>query len=379
MNSLANPHTYDTHTTPRPGPMSEIATHNPLAPTNKAAEPIDLISLGAGVQSSTLALMADEGLILSRPYAGIFADTQQEPLSVYRWLSFLCGVQLQFRTDGRAFVEPGRYNSGKLSFPVHIVTTGDIKEDALRVRQRKDGRGSWVPSGVPHYSINADGSHGHGPRQCTHDFKIIPIEREQRAIIGASALLHWRKTHKSALREISRHRKALADWKRSKKLGHEAGTMPIMPEAAWNECQSDPLVIAWIGISTDEASRTKPSRVPYVRYRWPHIERGFNREDCEAWLEKRGLKAPKSACKFCPYHNDDEWIRLRDEEPLDFADAVSFDYAYRDAKAKTVSQNFTTFLHPSRVPLDQVSFVKSQGKQLALSMFNNECEGMCGV
>ena len=69
---------------------------------------------------------------------------------------------------------------------------------------------------------------------------------------------------------------------------------------------------------------------------------------------------------------------MRDEEPRDFKEAVAFDYAYREAKVKTVSQTgFMPFIHDSRVPLDLVMFVKSHGKQL--TMFNNECEGMCGV
>lgn len=42
-----------------------------------------IISLGAGVQSSTLALMAAAGEIAPMPVAAIFADTQDEPASVY--------------------------------------------------------------------------------------------------------------------------------------------------------------------------------------------------------------------------------------------------------------------------------------------------------
>jgi hypothetical protein len=44
--------------------------------------PIHILSLGAGVQSSTLALMAAAGEITPMPEAAIFADTQGEPQSV---------------------------------------------------------------------------------------------------------------------------------------------------------------------------------------------------------------------------------------------------------------------------------------------------------
>jgi 3'-phosphoadenosine 5'-phosphosulfate sulfotransferase (PAPS reductase)/FAD synthetase len=59
------------------------------------------LSLGAGVQSSTLALMAARGEIGPMPKAAIFADTQAEPESVYRWLDWL---------------------EKQLPFPVHRVT-----------------------------------------------------------------------------------------------------------------------------------------------------------------------------------------------------------------------------------------------------------------
>ena len=46
------------------------------------AQPIHVLSLGAGVQSSTLALMAAAGEVTPMPTAAIFADTQAEPARV---------------------------------------------------------------------------------------------------------------------------------------------------------------------------------------------------------------------------------------------------------------------------------------------------------
>lgn len=291
-------------------------------------EPIHIISLGAGVQSSTMALMASEGLVAPFPVGGIFADTQREPLSVYRWLSFLCGVEVKFRSNGRPYVEPGRYMAGRLNFQVHIVTAGDIGADALRVRERKDKKGSWVRSGVPHYTTNQDGSAGHGPRQCTHDFKLVPIAREQRVIMKEAVAKH---------------------------------------------------AIIWIGISTNEISRCKDSRVRYATHRWPLIELNKSRHDCEQWLKSRGLKAPRSACEFCPYHSDAEWRRLKTEEPFHFDAAASFERDYQAAKAQTVRLKwFVPWLHPKRIPLDKIDF-STEEERGQVNLFNNECEGMCGV
>jgi hypothetical protein len=255
-----------------------------------------------------MALMAAAGEITPMPQAAIFADTGAEPGSVYRWLDWL---------------------EKQLPFPVHRVMQGEgLAKDALRIRQRKDGKGSWVPSGIPHFSENSDGTFGQGPRQCTQDFKLAPLMRE------------------------------------AKKLMKENGANHL---------------IQWIGISLDEAHRMKPSRVNYATSIWPLIKLRMKRWDCLRWMQKHGFpKPPRSACVFCPYHSDTEWKRLKIEEPEEFAKAVDFERAYQDAKRLTFGKGFTPFLHASRTPLDQVDFSTDEdhGQQI---MFGNECEGICGV
>ena len=49
---------------------------------------VRVLSLGAGVQSSTLALMIEHGEVPMVDCA-IFADTGDEPKEVYKWLDFL--------------------------------------------------------------------------------------------------------------------------------------------------------------------------------------------------------------------------------------------------------------------------------------------------
>lgn len=314
--------------------------------------PIHILSLGAGVQSSTLALMAAAGEVTPMPAAAIFADTQAEPASVYRWLEWL---------------------TPKLPFPVHIVTAGSLEADTLKLRARKDGKGFYIHSGIPYYSLNADGSHGHGPRQCTHHFKITPIHRKQRELVS-DRLPAWKKLHKAACKKMSLWRTASAAAKRNK------APLPLRPNEAWAELQQDALIEVSIGISTDEATRQKDSRVDYIRHRWPLLEIGMSRKGCLRWMESRGLpRPPKSACVFCPYHSDDEWLRLKTEEPDEFARAVRFDAEYRRLKIQTVHKTgFAPYLHDSRVPLDQVKFEPTRPDR-QLNLFANECEGMCGV
>lgn len=111
-----------------------------------------VLSLGAGVQSSTLALMCAAGEI-EAPEIAIFADTQDEPLAVYEWLDWL---------------------ERQLPFPIRRVSRGRLSETALQVRTSAAGNRYLKPM-IPVYIDNA-GKRGMVARHCTKDFKIDPIQ-----------------------------------------------------------------------------------------------------------------------------------------------------------------------------------------------------------
>jgi hypothetical protein len=258
-----------------------------------------VISLGAGVQSTTLALMAAKGEIGPMPDCAIFADTGWEPKQVYAHLVWLMEV---------------------LPFPVHIVSAGNIREDAIAGSSARSGRFA----AIPWFIRNPDGSRGMGRRQCTAHYKLEPIRRKVRhGLLGG-------KTPKGG-------------------------------------CEM------WIGISTDEALRMKPSRVQYIVNRWPLIERGMSRADCLTWMETNGYpRPPKSSCIGCPFHNNAQWREIK-ADPEAWADAVEIDAAIRNQPRMKGQQ----FMHSKLVPLDQVDLRTKTEKEADL--FNNDCEGMCGV
>jgi len=115
---------------------------------------LNVISLGAGVQSTTMALMAAKGEIGPMPDCAIFADTGWEPKAVYSHLDWL---------------------SGQLPFPVYIVTAGNIKRDIIN---GTNSGGKKRHAAVPWFIRNADGSEGIGRRQCTSEYKLRPILRK---------------------------------------------------------------------------------------------------------------------------------------------------------------------------------------------------------
>jgi hypothetical protein len=258
-----------------------------------------VISLGAGVQSSVMALMAAKGEITPMPDCAIFADTQFEPDSVYEHLEWL---------------------EERLPYPVHKVTVGNIKEDALR---------GINPRGKQFVTMPFFTSSGLGKRQCTADYKIDPIKNKTRELLGLK--------------------------KRQKSKG-------LMCET-------------WIGISLDEIQRVKDSRESYIKHRWPLLELGMKRHHCHEWFDKHypNKKLAKSACIACPYHDNKLWRDMKINDPKSFNDAVVFDKAIRTQNTKKIEQ----FVHSSLKPLSEVDFSSAEDKgQLN---FLDECEGMCGV
>jgi len=123
--------------------------------TTENTKAFHVISLGAGVQSSTMALMAAAGELLPMPQCAIFADTQVEQPSVYRWLDWL---------------------EKKLPFPVHRVTAGNLAEKSLIVRTSESGK-KYTKHAVPAFIVDERGKRGLLMRQCTLDFKITVIIR----------------------------------------------------------------------------------------------------------------------------------------------------------------------------------------------------------
>lgn len=115
-----------------------------------------VLSLGAGVQSTTLLLMACAGE--EQIDCAIFADTRWEPSAVYAHLDWL---EEQARKAGIA---------------IHRVSAGNIREDALNRHSS-----AWLPL----YVRNEQGARGLLKRQCTANYKLRPIKRQLRAL-GAS-------------------------------------------------------------------------------------------------------------------------------------------------------------------------------------------------
>jgi len=308
------------------------------------SDPIHIISLGAGVQSSTMALMAAKGEIGPMPTCAIFADTQDEPKSVYKWLDWL---------------------ESQLPFPVYRVTVGKLSEFAVKEKINQKTGAPYYSNCIPAFVKGASYAEGRVGRYCTRDFKIIPIIRQVKRL-AKSEIAAWRRKRNES-RRIARI------------LGgaFSNASTPLIPE---------PVIVQWIGISLDEVSRMKSSRDAFIVHRWPLVDIGMKRHDCLVWMERnRFPKPPRSACKFCPFKSNHEWRKLRDEEPDEFRQAVEFEarlQALHGSIASPGKIKGIPYLHRSLRPLAEVDLrtdLEMGQNDLFNNQFNNECEGMCGV
>lgn len=113
--------------------------------------------------------------------------------------------------------------------------------------------------------------------------------------------------------------------------------------------------VTWLGMSTDEVERLKPSDVKWQTIEWPLCFLvPMNRAECRQLILNYGwTEPPKSSCWMCPNRRNDQWQRLKMFYPGDFARAVEIDKAIRQEDTKG-----GVWLHEDRKPLDEIDFTK---------------------
>jgi hypothetical protein len=278
----------------------------------------NVLNLGAGVQSSCLALMAAKGEIGPMPDFAVFADTQAEPTNVYTWLDWL---------------------ETQLPFSIYRVTKGNLTKEILKIRVKEksiysDKPMTYLKLNIPVYGVTPNGELRNAMgRACTYDYKVIPILKE------------------------------------------------IRKRCEIKHGQKETTVTQWLGISYDEMQRMKLPSNPWTQHRWPLIEKRMTRAHCKEWMQKNGYpEPPRSACYYCPFHSDDEWRRLKKDDPVHFQKAVEFDATYRRLQNENPGGlRIEVYLHKSCKPLGEVDFDSDLSCGQTNFDFSSECEGMCGL
>jgi len=162
----------------------------------------------------------------------------------------------------------------KMGLDVHVLDVGNIRK-----------LGAEEHMHIPFWTNQG----GKLCRACTRHFKIRPLKRK--------------------IREL---------------LGYDPSIPPAPPPGA---------AVTWLGITTDEWARANKlaSRVQFIKNRFPLLGLVFDRAMCADWFADRGLPVPiKSSCVCCPYRRASEWLEMKVEAPDEWEAACEFDEVNRE-------------------------------------------------
>jgi len=270
------------------------------------------ISFGAGVQSTAmLALSCLEEQGVPRADVAIFADTGCEPTWTHEHIA-KCRVW-----------------AGHRGMEIKVVSAGNMMEDAV---SRCTAGGKSRMATIPMFTLGEDGRAAPLKRQCTADYKIKPIEKAVREMLG-----------------LKKGQRAKGKFK----------------------------VRCMIGISTDEMQRMKDSRTAWVDNCWPLVDANINRDMCKRIAMEHGMPEPrKSSCTICPFHNNHYWQMMKHQHPEEFEKAVEFDLQIRNMSRAGVRR--PVYLHRSLKPLGEIDFAEG-GQMFMFEDMIDECDGMCGL
>lgn len=332
--------------------------------TETTQRPLNVLSLGAGVQSTTLFILGCEGESLPKLDGAVFADTQWEPKHVMEHL-----VNLQRFGDEH-------------DVPVYLASRGSLPNDVLdpqvfatvpawtRGAVYQSVPVKWGPCPTCDVSspltlvgdeVCADCDNqrlvpiewekrlaknplGRVKRQCTPKYKIEVINQQVRLLLGA---LEWFEPCAYCCATGRR----VAPWEPDLGIGPCSICRGSGQRRRVGSVTVGARTNQWIGFSTDEMDRVTTVGFPsYQSPQHPLLDIGWSRDDCEKFLGDRGWQAEKSACVGCPFHTDDVWIDMKHRDPEDFARAVDFDSDPRFRNGSGMDSE--RYLHESRKPLN---------------------------
>lgn len=213
----------------------------------------------------------------------------------------------------------------KDKIPILITTHGSLEAVELDPDFRL-GSSGFKFAYCPFFSKDDNGKVGIHFRHCTTDYKIRPIVKAIREFMGVET----GKRMKTKVQQV-------------------------------------------IGISTDEILRAKPARFAWIENIFPLIyQMKWDREACEKYLLELGFPRPRrSACVFCPFRSNTEWSEIKSSDPDGWTRAVEFDRKLREVK--TYQRPY--FVHRKCLPLEEAIALN----EYLGPLFDNECEGMCGL
>lgn len=270
---------------------------------------VHVLSFGGGSQSSVLLEKHFQGE-LYYDYI-IFADTGAEPGFIHE--------QVQWWRDRQKL-----YGNRTPFITTHHKSMVRGLEEMLMRYIHTDYQRFQMPvyCSVLDERTGEERAAGIMPRQCTVDFKIVPVQQAARQLVLKSLGLS------------SRQR---------------------MP--------SDIGFVIDIGFSYDEIRRIntyQSSQFKYMYLAYPLVEDHLTTEESIDYLKQHQLPTKRSRCYLCPFNCDRQgigmdWKEIIEEEPLSFLKACYFDEELRRVQCTgSKVMKSIPYLHYSRRPLRDV-------------------------
>lgn len=237
---------------------------------------LEILSFGAGMQSTALALMSCENA-----NAGLKGQPIPHPLVPIYDLVIFCDlgfeppwVKSQVEFTRKACEQAGLWFK---------VLDSNLYIDFMK------NFGERRTVSIPWWTLSDDGHKSIMPRNCTIDYKVTAI----------SKFVHW---------EV---------------LGYKKGQR-LRPEDKKAHRMH-------MGFSFEEKRRCRESLSPMFENRFPLVEMRLERPDNYAYIKDVwGLDTKASACAFCPFHQNYFFKYLRENLPETYEKLVCIDNLLED-------------------------------------------------
>lgn len=278
-------------------------------------KPLNILSLGCGIQSSALYFMSAIGLLNVKFDYAVFADPGREKKETYDYARYM--------------IEWSKQNN---SIPIIWCGKKSLYKDLIN---GTNSTGKRFAS-LPFYTKDEHGNIGMLRRQCTGEYKIAEVNK---------AIRKLQEKPKGAFYECNIF------------MGISVEEIERM---SYNDIAKFHNHYPLTGY---HCFKGNPEKQDYGIGKMSKI-------DCAQWLRNNGFRVPPSiACTFCPFQSDAMWLDIKINDPKEWKALVRLDYKIRNSTKKGVKQPI--YLHESCVPLDKVVF-KNENQA---SFF--ECRGAC--
>ena len=244
-----------------------------------------ILSCGAGMQSTALALISCANKLIQDGKANEFNFTYEERVPIYDAVMFCdLGLEPAWVYSQVRFIEEACKWAG---IPFYVLKS-DLYED-----YSKNFGNSRVVS-IPFWSIDENGKKGKMMRNCTLDYKINIMQKFAR-----EHLFGYAKGQRTKPEDIKAHEMHL-------------------------------------GFSKEEERRCKENPHKMFVNKFPLCDMGLTRADNYAYIKDVwGLETKASACCFCPFHTNYFFGYIKKNNKEEYEKTVVFDQMLEEQQPNT--------------------------------------------